>query len=143
MVSDKGKFWYRALLIVAVLSSLINLCCRAIANKKFVPGILGKQTKDSFLAKRLNFENGDFYDFGGDIKKSVKNDLVLISGFHNLFYADFKYIHSSFAKDLSAVSYVLIQNDDLPKDIKVGSLVYQNKISGIKLYFYKGGGLEY
>jgi len=73
-----------------------------------------------------------------DLKKIIKEDeLVLVYGSHNLFYADFPFVHSSFANPNLPVSYILVQNNVFPKEINLGKLVYHNQRSEIKLYFSK------
>lgn len=139
VVSSGEKFFQRVIFVIGILSAVINISYRALANKKYIPVIIGRESRNEFLGKKLNFQNGDFFDLNGDLKKIIKKDeLVLIYGFHNLFYADFPFVHSSYAKSGLPASYILVQNRDLPKDVTLGKLVYTNQKTGVELYFSRG-----
>ena len=61
-----GKF----LIILIILVAIISIGYRFVANKKYLPVILGQETKEHFLSKNLNFSFGDFYDVDGYFKKN-------------------------------------------------------------------------
>lgn len=142
LVSEQGKFWKNILLIVCICSSIVNISYRLLANSKFLPVLLGHQSRNEFLAKRLDFKNGDFLDIDGNIGKIVQDELVLVKGSHNLFYADFPIVDSTYYKGLSLsklpISYVLVQNGDDLNDPALGTLVYENYQTYVKLYVFKG-----
>lgn len=138
-VFKQKKFFQKAFLSLALLTALINLGYRALANKKYVPVVFGQQTREEFLAKNLNFDYGDFYDPQGEIQKIVKkDDLVLVIGGHNLFYLDFPFIHQSYASKGIRFSYILTQEADLPKSLGPLRLIYQNPQTKTKLYLFGG-----
>ena len=110
-----------------------------MANYKFVPYLLTKQTKDDFLLQNLNFANNDFYDTEEKIKKIVKDDLVLVFGSHNLFYVDFNYMYESYAQKNVLFSYILTQNQELEEKYQPLRQLYYNPVTKITLYLYGGG----
>lgn len=116
---------------------LINTSYRLAANYRFLPVILGKESKKDFLAKNLNFRFGDFYDVDGFLQENIqKEDLVLIYGIHNLYYVNFPFLHESWAISGTPITHVLVKDGELPKKFGRPYLVYQNYFTGIKLYLY-------
>lgn len=137
IISKAKKYYQKILISLCILVAFINLGYRALANKKYLPVVLGLESKEQFLSNNLNFEFGDFYDVDGDLKEIVKNDdLVLIYGAHNLFYADFPFIHESSAKPGTYFSYVLVQGEDIPRIVTDKKLVYKNNTTKISLYLF-------
>ncbi|MGB9598647.1 MAG: ArnT family glycosyltransferase [Minisyncoccales bacterium] len=135
VVSEAGKFFQKLLILTAIASAVVNVGYRAFANKKFIPVILGRESRDVFLSKKLNFQNGDFFDVNGDLQKIIrKDDLVLVCGFHNLFYADFSFVEITYAPDHLPVSYILVKKEQCSGKIALGSLVYRNNQTGVELY---------
>lgn len=121
-----------------ILTSILNIFARAIVNKKFLPVILGKQSKEKFLAKHLNFEVGNFYDVDGWFAQNIKkNDKVLVIGVHNLYYLNFPFDHISWAKKGTYYSHILVQNHALPKKFGRLSLIYENNKTKVKVYRFK------
>ncbi|MCJ7792780.1 MAG: glycosyltransferase family 39 protein [Candidatus Marinimicrobia bacterium] len=118
-----------------VLACCLNLGARAMATKKFLPVVFGQQSKTDFLSQNLNFAYGDFYDVDGFFKENIKeNDLVLISGIHNLYYVDFPFVHESWAKPSTKYNHLLIREGDLPKEFNQAKLIYENAKTQVKLY---------
>src|SRR2546430_2512389 len=79
-----------------VFSSAISICYRSIANAKYIPVLLHKETKAAFLTRHLHFHYGDFYDSDNFFQKQISStDMVLLYGFHNLYYIDFPFIDAS------------------------------------------------
>ena len=135
VVSAGGNFFQKSLLVIVIFSATINVGYRAIANKKYLPVIVGKESSNEFLSKNLNFKDGDFLDINGDLQKIIKKeDLVLICGFHNLFYTDFSFVEATYAWNNLPVSYILIKDGQCPENIALGSLIYRNNRTGAKLY---------
>lgn len=133
---QKEKWWRRVFVLVVLLVAMINLGYRSLANKKFLPIILGQESTEKFLSKNLNFNFGDFYDKEGEIKKIVGDKLVLVYGGHNLFYADFPFVHSSYRRPEDPVCFVLVQGKDLPPSISLGKVIYNNSATGVRLFLY-------
>lgn len=128
---------YSYILIIFVF--IITIFYRGIANFRYIPVVFGLESKDEFLTKHLNFKFGDFYDTDGYLKKTIKNDdVVLLFGFHNLYYADFPFIHESFVKNGDSFNYIATQGVDIPERFKDWNLIYVNNLTGVKLYS-KGG----
>lgn len=123
--------------IVIVLVLLISLVYRGMANSKYIPVLLGRETKAEFLTKQLNFSFGDFYDIDSYFKKTIKKeDRVLLYGFHNLYYVDFPFIDSSFVQKGNTFNYIAIQNGELPERFRYWSLIYSNPITNVRLYTF-------
>jgi len=118
-----------------VFACLLNLGSRALATSKFLPVVLGQQSKVEFLSQNLNFDYGDFYDVDGFFKENIKeNDLVLIQGIHNLYYIDFPFVHESWAQPGTKFTHLLIREGDLPEEYNQAKLIYENAKTKVKLY---------
>jgi len=125
-----------------VFLSLFSILYRGVANSKYIPVILGKETKSQFLTKHLNFSFGDFYDTDGYFSKKIKkDDIVLLYGFHNLYYVNFPFIDASYVKKGDTFNYVAIQGNNTPWRFRNWNLIYYNKTTGVKLYSI--GGLKW
>jgi hypothetical protein len=131
-IKNKNKY----LLFLVVAHSLLGIVGRAWANQKYLPVILHKQTKQQFLAQRLKFDFGDFYDIDNWFKDNIKpSDKVLVYNIHNLFYLDFPFDHESWATKNSNYTHILVgANASLPKEHGNLPLLYQNDTSQVKLY---------
>jgi hypothetical protein len=130
--NKKIKLYLVVLIIVIAFSSILY---RAIANYKYVPVILGLETKQEFLTNNLNFAFGDFYDTDGYFKKNIKSsDKVLLYGFHNLYYVDFNYIDSSWIKKGDSFNYIAVQGSVIPSRFSDWSEVYYNQKTNVRLY---------
>jgi len=126
---------FTAIIIVA-LSSIFY---RGLANKKFIPVLLGTESKTEFLSKNLNFFYGDFYDTDGYFQKHLKpSDKVLTFGFHNLYYVDFPFVDSSWVKKGDRFNYVATQNSPIPSRFSNWKQIYYNNLTKVGLYS-KGG----
>lgn len=124
---------YMTFLIITVC--LTTIVYRGIANAKYVPVILGFQSKNEFLTKNLNFNFGDFYDIDGWFGRNIKEgDKVLLYGFHNLYYVNFPFIHESYVKKGDRFNYIATQNSEVPKRFSHWNLIYENSTSHVKLY---------
>jgi hypothetical protein len=127
------------LLIVIILISLSSIGYRALANRKYIPVILGKETKSEYLSTHLNFSFGDFYDTDGYFNNHLKStDTVLLYGFHNLYYVDFNFIDSSWVKKGNSFNYIAVQNGKLPERFNFWNQVYYNQTTKVKLYSLGG-----
>lgn len=125
------KFLVGVILVV----SMISIGYRGLANRKYIPIILGKESKGAFLSKNLNFNYGDFYDSDNYFKNHLSaNDTVVLYGFHNLFYMDFNFIDSSWLPKKVKYNYIATQLRPLPSQYKNWQLVYQNSLTHVKLY---------
>lgn len=118
---------------IIIMVSIISLMYRGVANAKFVPVLLGKETKTQFLTMHLNFSFGDFYDTDGFFASHVgKKDLVLLEGFHNLFYVTFPYTLD--ANDRK-VTYLAVQKSNIvPKQFSRWHFIYENPITHVYVY---------
>ena len=129
----------KKLQLIAVITVIVvvfsSIAYRDIANKKFLPVILGKESKSQFLTKNLNFSFGDFYDIDGYFAETIKpSDKVLLFGFHNLYYVDFPFIDSSFVKKGDKFDYIAVQNSNIPLTYRYWKEIYYNKITKVGLY---------
>lgn len=123
-----------------ILFSIISIFYRGLANYKFLPVVLGKETKAQFLTTKLNFKFGDFYDTDNYFKNNIKtSDKILLFGFHNLYYVDFPFIDSSFVKKGDKFDYIATQFSNLPAEFSNWKIIYYNRATGVKLY--SNGGM--
>ena len=146
-VKHISEDWFKKFLIMVIIfASVLSIGYRFLANKKYIPVILGIQSKDEFLSKNLNFSFGDFYDTDGYFAGTIKpNDKVLTYGIHNLYYVYFPFIHESYVKPGDAFNYILVQYGELPdrfKNTPDGTkgwkLMYENDRTQVKLYSERG-----
>ncbi|MBI3366402.1 hypothetical protein HY041_02115, partial [Candidatus Roizmanbacteria bacterium] len=122
-------------IVLIILISLISIGYRAFANRRYIPVIVGRQTKANFLSKNLNFKFGDFYDTDGYFARTLKpTDQVLIFGIHNLYYVNFPFIHESYLDKNDWFNYILVGDEKMPQKYSNWKLIYQNSITGIKLF---------
>ena len=125
-----------------IFLSLFSILYRGAANSKYVPVILGKESKSHFLTNNLNFSFGDFYDTDGYFAKKIKkDDTVLLYGFHNLYYVNFPFIDSSYVKKGDMFNYVAVQENNVPERFKMWNLIYYNNKTQVRLYSI--GGLKW
>ncbi len=138
----KNKILLHYLIILIILISVLSIGYRGLANFKYVPVILGQQTKSDFLKENLNFSFGDFYDTDGYFKNNIKKtDTVLLYGFHNLYYVDFPFIDSSWVRKGDVFNYIAVQNSNLPIQFSDWDIVYSNPIT--KVMLYRKGDIEW
>ncbi len=134
-----GKEIRKLGIVVICVITIISIGYRAKANLKFVPYLMGKESKTEFLTNHLNFLYGDFVDSDGFFKTGIKkNDMVLLYGFHNLYYVDFPYIDSSWVKKGDVFNYIAVQDGLLPKRFRYWNMIYKNDITHVKLYSLGG-----
>ena len=120
-----------------LIHAFIGITGRAYANAKYLPVILGRQTKTEFLTQHLNLNFGDFYDIDGWFAQNLKStDKVLIYGLHNLYYVNFPFDHESWAKAGTFYTHILVgPGTQLPLLYSDKSkLVYTNSTTQVKLY---------
>ncbi len=131
--------WFKKYLVGLIIVVFITtIAYRLLANIKFVPVILGLQTKQEFLTKNLNFDFGDFYDTDGFFAKNIKEGKVLLYGFHNLYYANFPFIHETYVKKGDRFNYIATQKNELPLRFKHWTKVYENRLTNVKVYSLGG-----
>lgn len=118
----KNSFIEKFVVIVILAVAVTNILYRGVASLRFVPVIIGVESKERFLMDHLNFSFGDFYDENSDIKKLVGSNVVLMKNTHNLYYVDFPFtIDEWYAK---RYKYVLYQS--LTKPDEKNNLIYRN-----------------
>ena len=135
LFSLKNDFYFKALMILIIISAIINSGYRLMANKKYIPILLGKESREVFLINNLNFKEGDFFDINGEIKRITKENPVIIFGSHNLFYVDFNFGHASYVWQAELYNYAVTQNVKLPQEFMINSrLIYSNSLTDTNLY---------
>lgn len=141
----KQKILRNIFVVLIVVMGMFSIFYRGAANFKYVPVILGKESKSQFLSSHLNFSFGDFYDTDGYFGKHIKNsDRVLLYGFHNLYYLNFPFIDASYVKDGDTFSYILVQGSgELPDRFKFWKQIYYNQRTNVKLYSAGGSKWVY
>lgn len=136
---QNNRYLYKLFLMLVIITAFLSIGYRGFANAKYLPVILGQQSKANFLEKHLNFSFGDFYDIDGYFNKNIKKtDTVLLYGFHNLYYVDFPFIDSSWVKKGDRFNYIATQNSDLPKRFSNWNLIYYNSETYVNLYSLGG-----
>jgi hypothetical protein len=139
-----SKRWQMIFVMFILICSVISIGYRALANEKFIPVILNRETKGDFMAKYLQYNLGDFYDIDGYFTKNIKStDTVLLYGFHNLYYIDFPFIHTDWVQKGDLFNYVAVQGKGMPERFKYWDLVYFNTTTQVRLYSMKGQKWRY
>lgn len=129
----------RYLTFLVIFLSIVSIGYRGIANLKYAPLLLGKETKEEFMTKNLNFSFGDFYDIDNYFKDNLnEEDTVLLYGFHNLYYVDFNFIHESWVKKGDTFNYIATQDAKLPERFSLWNLIYYNPTTNVRLYSLGG-----
>lgn len=136
------KFILTALI---VLIALITLVYRSAAQVKYIPYLVGKESKEEFLSENLNYNFGDFYDVDRYFQGAIsKDDRVLIYGIHNLYYVDFPFTHDSYITGGEEFNYILTGKDvSLPQRFSAWTPVYENTTTGVSLYKFGGQKWQY
>lgn len=130
--------WFVSLFLV-IVAALISIAYRGVANAKYLPVIVKKESKDSFLQNHLNFSFGDFYDIDTELSRRIeKGKRVLLYGFHNLYYIDFPFLHESWVAKGERFHYIATQHTNLPKRFAYWNVIYENQKTGVKLYSLGG-----
>ena len=128
----KNVIIQKTVLTTIIVIALSTIFYRSFANAKFVPTVLGLESRQEFLMRNLNFSFGDFFDEDEEIKNIVGDDIVLVDGIHNLYYADFNYTLSQWPNSKNA-SYILVRGG-MPKNYKKLQKVYENKKTKVTLF---------
>ncbi len=140
----KNSMYYKAGICIICLVSIITVFYRGVASTKYIPVLIGRETKHEFLSKHLNFSYGDFYDTDSYFAKTItKKDKVLLVGFHNLYYVNFAFIDSSWVKKGDKFQFVALQNSALPQKFAKGKKIYENTKTNVSLYKLERGVWEY
>ncbi len=138
-IFEKKEEYRRLFIVLVIFISLSSITYRGIANAKFIPVILGKESKSHFLSSHLNFSFGDFYDTDGYFEKNITSkDTVILYGFHNLYYINFPFLDSSWVKKGNMFNYIATQNSNLPKRFSNWNLIYYNPKTYVSLYSLGG-----
>lgn len=131
--------FYRLSVWLVLFVALLSSSYRAVANAKYIPFLLGKETKKEFLIEHLNFSYGDFYDTDGFFTQRMKpSDRVLLYGFHNLYYVNFPFIHESWVKKGDTFTYIAVQDGMLPQRFWYWDEIYYNPITKVRVYTVGG-----
>lgn len=89
----------KVLILVAVLFAVFSIGYRAVANARLIPYLLGQESRMHYICRRLDFTTSVFADCDGQVAKTVKpTDLVLVRGFHNLYYLDVPFVDETWYK---------------------------------------------
>lgn len=133
------------IIIIGFVVALTTVGYRTLASTKYFDLILGKQSQEEYLKNNLNFSFGDFYDTTGYFSKTLNDgDKVLVYGLHNLWYADFSFIHESYVRTGDEFNYILAPTDMvLPERFKLWREVFTDHNVGVTLYTLGGGKWVY
>jgi hypothetical protein len=119
---------------MVMVIAVLTIGYRGMANAKYLPVLLGTQTKQQFLLSHLNFDFGDFYDEGGAIKHVVGDNTVYVVGGHNLFYADFSFVHETETQSYEAFPFILNLNQTLQEQFAGYKKIYTNERTHAQLF---------
>jgi hypothetical protein len=107
----KDLFIKKSLVILTLTLTLASIFYRLAANSKYLPVILGSQTKSDFLSRHLNYSFGDFYDTDNYLKNYLPPEAkIFTSGINNLFYLNYQLILPPQLPDIA--DYLLVRYTD-------------------------------
>lgn len=134
-----------AIIFIAIIVGFSTIGYRGIASAKYIPVIIGTESKEEFLKNNLNFQFGDFYDTTGYFAENINiADRVLIYGVHNLWYVNFPFVHESYIQEGDEFNYILAPSDMvLPERFSVWKPQYVNGEVGVTLYSQGGNRWVY
>ncbi len=128
-------FLKKMFIATVVFFLLVTSFYRAVANKRYLPVIFGRETQTQFLTDHLNFSYGDFVDSDGWFARNIKTtDRVLLINFHNLYYVNFPYVHQSWQTPQDSFDYIAVQDAPLPPNSAHVRLVYTNPLTHVQVY---------
>ncbi len=136
----KIKTIRNTLIVTGLTIAIISIGYRGIASMRFLGILTGVQSREEYLIEYLNYSFGDFYDTTGFFSKNITDkDKVLVYGIHNLWYADFPFIHESYVMPGDEFNYILApSNMPLPERFKLWQEVHSDKTVGVTLYSQGG-----
>ncbi len=144
IISVQTELIKRVLIGLVILIAIVTIFYRAGATLRYVPVILGNMSSQEFLTRNLNYSFGDFYDTDRYLERNIKKtDKVLIYGIHNLYYVNFPYVHSTWVSNGDGFNYILTQKTNIPERFTDWKIIYENKVTEVKLYNNKGQTWEY
>lgn len=132
-IVDQLKPKLRIFLIsLFVISSVGILGLRVLADSKYFPYLLGKQTQNEFLTEFSGRMPDTFIDSDGFVANALpKNSKILIDKLHNLYYFPFDFDHTSWTKTQKGYDYLITTNTK-PSEVE-GQLIHSNSV-GIQVY---------
>jgi hypothetical protein len=133
-LDNKFLFWLSYISVILVAISTLGY--RGIANSRYLPVIIGHESKSHFLSSHLNFSWGDFYDTDNRSSQLIPpGETVLIAGINNLYYVNFPFEHLT-ARPSGNFNYFLIRYSDVPLPPRFFQwhLLYENPITKVRLY---------
>lgn len=134
-VIDKGKGYRRNLgLGLVVTAGIFGIVYRGLANAKFVPYLLGRETREEFLVDHLDFQNGDWYDVGGRVSGVVQEERYAVYGVHNTYYLPGNWDHESFSSEDYCYRYVLVQGGGSGEIVVGMDVIDENPVTRSTLY---------
>jgi hypothetical protein len=138
IISDTSNHIFKKIIVItSIFIAFSTLIYRTAANWKYLPTILGYQTKQSFLATHLNYSFGDFSDIDGSLEKFVKpNQNILVIGINNIFYIPAHVFTLDTLKPTDKFTFILWRYTDAPFPNKYSSWfeIYHNPVTKIKLF---------
>lgn len=128
--SVRQKYVRFFLITLVVVLGLVNVGYRFAAEIKVFPFLFGRETKEAYLCRNLDFHTGVFVDCDGWMRKNLKKtDLVYVQGVHNLFYLDFPFIDESWYRD---EQYNYLLTNQTPGDS--WQEIHNNRVTGYRVY---------
>jgi len=127
------KIYLTVCAFILITTSFVNLAFRSIANAKYLPYLLTKESERSFMKKNLNFNAGNFYDLDGQVNKLTEGKKVLVDGIHNQYYLNIDYFDINDHLKGQTFDYILA-SFEADEKYRFLPLVYRNRISKVSLY---------
>lgn len=131
------KGWKRNIVLgVVLVSGVVGIVYRGYANLKYVPYLLGWQSKEQFLIENLKFDFGDWYDVGDEVSDVVGDKRYIVYGVHNTYYLPGNFDHESFSDNGYCYEYVLVKDgsESVPPDLEELEVVSRQEIAKSILY---------
>lgn len=109
--------WFAPAKIAIVGVACFGIVYRAGANVRYVPYLMGLESKQALMGEYLNFDYGDWYDLDGWVGTNLGDKRYLVIGVHNTYYLPgSKWEHESWANSGECFPYVLTQGEVTAKE---------------------------
>ncbi len=113
---------------IILLSSMLIICLRLYATKKYLPFLFGQVSQNQFLTQYSDRLPGAFIDSDNFVQDSLPGtSSYLIDGLHNLYYFPYAFDHTSWWNQSKTYDY-LVSNTTPPDKMKV-KLLHTNQLN--------------
>ncbi len=130
-VADQKRLFRDIFNYLLIASFIFILCLRLIAIQKYIPFLMGTQSRDQFLTQMSPRLPDTFIDTDSYVANNLKGKKILIDKLHNLYYFPYDFDHTSWATEEKDYDYLVTINEN-PHSPDM-ELVHTNQV-GIQVF---------